>query len=779
MGLIATSLTATPAFAINERAQAHPANTVSEAPLGEPTVSDVELTPVEAPAEYTDSLTVPESAGDAQQKKLKAAPLRAASQVGAGVARIDLNSDIAVFGVVWDVSDSEPVRVEYRTLGGDEWSAWAELEVEATPESVDPEQVTQHGTEPAFVTSSEAVEVVAYTEDGEPATDLRVNLIDPNGADPVRNSLAPAASDESAVPEASEESERRDADVTPEEGQVEESLPPASEPESDSDIDSGQGAEAPAADKSQTTATAEASISTAINYATGTADAAPVAGLSNFAIKSRKSWGPNEGYRDKDPDPGTKYKGAIVHHTAGGNSYTRGEVPGIIRGVYYYHAVTKRWGDIGYHLIVDKYGGVWEGRYGALSRSFVGAQAIGANYDTFGISVLGTFTSSAPPAAAQDAVAKGIAWMFNKFNIKNPNGKMRIRGVDNVARTLPTIAGHREVGSGTWAATACPGTPFQNRLPSIRNKVESYMWPPLSGMVQRHEDKDRFGTAAKAALATHKDGADTVYIANGMDFPDALAGGAAAGLDDAPMLLTLKSSVPSQTTNAIKKLKPGNIIILGGKGTVSASVEKKLGALASNIERLGGTDRYDTAAKIADAKFDTASTVYVASGQGFPDALSAVPVAGDEKSPLLLTQKGILPATTEKALNDLDPDKIVILGGTGVVNTAVERSLKKIANSERLSGKDRFETSANVALSGYSDADTVYVATGLAFPDALAGGPAATVEDAPLLLVWPHAVPAETEAALKKLGPKKIMILGGDGAVNHYTERVLDRYITK
>lgn len=778
LGLIASTIMATPALAEDQVvAQSTPSsiaatNTPATVEPSDPTVTDVELTPVELPAGYTTSNVVPKSTGDAQQHELRAAPLSAASQVPAGAARVELNSDVAVFGVVWDVSDSEPVRVEYRTLAEESWSGWEELEVEGTPEGVEAGNITQHGTEPAFVTGAAAVEVIAFTAEGEPTTDLEVNIIDPTGGGHVNNSLP---MEEGTVPSEPE------SDVVPEqEAPVE---PDASaESEVPTEPETPEQGDTPTTEQNPETVEISAAAGTAVNYANpGVASAANAGSFSSLTIKSRVSWGANENYRDKKPDPGTTYKGAIVHHTAGSNGYSRSEVPSIIQGVYYYHAVTKGWGDIGYHLVVDKYGGVWAGRWGAVQRAFVGAQAIGANYDTFGISVLGTFTSKAPPAVAQDATAKAIAWMFNKFNIDDPNGKMRILGVDNNARTIPTIAGHREVGSGTRAATACPGTPFQNRLPSIRNKVESYMWPPLSGNVKRHWGEDRYATAADTSKKSFPDGANTVYIANGMNFPDALAGGASAGIDDAPLLLTRHNKIPPQTTKELQRLKPTEIVVLGGSGVVNGSVATQL-KKHGKVTRYGGDDRFETAADLALDRTPSASTVYIANGMNFPDALSGVPIAAKDKAPLLLTRGASIPAETKNALASISPDKIVILGGSGVVSSKVATDLGKYSSSKptRRDGIDRYQTAAKTAQSKYKGTvDTVYVANGMDFPDALAGGPSARKADSPFLLVARDRIPKHTADALKKMDPNKIVILGGTGAVSRNNEHRLDRYVSE
>ncbi len=145
-------------------------------------------------------------------------------------------------------------------------------------------------------------------------------------------------------------------------------------------------------------------------------------------------------------------------------------MPGLLRGIYYYHAVTRGWGDIGYQFLVDKYGGVWEGRAGGITKMTEGAQAYGANQLTFGISILGSYTGSVPPVVAQDAVAKTIAWKLNLHGIKSIDGTISVPGSDLKGRSIPIVSGHRDVG-----ATDCPGNAYYNILPQMRTKVKGYM----------------------------------------------------------------------------------------------------------------------------------------------------------------------------------------------------------------------------------------------------------------------------------------------------------------
>jgi hypothetical protein len=191
------------------------------------------------------------------------------------------------------------------------------------------------------------------------------------------------------------------------------------------------------------------------------------------SIISRSGWGANESLRRGSPSYASNVRAVTVHHTAGNNSYTREQAPGIVRGIYHYHTQSLGWSDIGYNMLVDRYGRIYEGRFGGLDRAVIGAHAGGFNSGTFGISILGTFTSVAPTTASFNAMADAIAWKAAIHGV-DPKGRVTLtsggstRYSAGTRVTLPTIFGHRDV-----SATECPGTQFYNRLPQLRDRVAS------------------------------------------------------------------------------------------------------------------------------------------------------------------------------------------------------------------------------------------------------------------------------------------------------------------
>lgn len=296
---------------------------------------------------------------------------------------------------------------------------------------------------------------------------------------------------------------------------------------------------------------------------------------------------------------------------------------------------------------------------------------------------------------------------------------------------------------------------------------------PSSGVVYRSGGDNRFQTAV-AISRQFKPGVSDVYVATGMDYPDALAAAGAAGSKNAPVLLVGKNSVDPQVKAEVKRLRPKRIVIVGGTGVVSGSVEQQLRGLgvAGKVVRLDGANRYDTAAKVARDAFGTSkvNAVFVASGQDFPDALTASAAAGHLGGPVLLTMSGQLPAETSKALADLKPAKSYVVGGPGVISDSVKSRVGTAGKNKpvRLGGANRFQTAQRVANGAFgSKAKLTVVANGMNFPDALAGAALAGSRDGPVLLTLSDELPGETRQALTNPKPANVMVSGGPAVVSN------------
>lgn len=192
-------------------------------------------------------------------------------------------------------------------------------------------------------------------------------------------------------------------------------------------------------------------------------------------IVSRAQWGADESLRGHDPDYSSDTRAGILHHTATSNTYSREEAAGIVRAIYSYHTQSLGWSDIGYNLLVDRFGTVYEGRAGGLERGVVGSHSGGFNTETFGISVIGTFTSGLPPGPALDALAGAVGWMFRVHGIDaDPNATVDItsrgstRYPEGHLARMHTLSGHRDV-----SATACPGDALYAHLSELRRLIHA------------------------------------------------------------------------------------------------------------------------------------------------------------------------------------------------------------------------------------------------------------------------------------------------------------------
>lgn len=268
------------------------------------------------------------------------------------------------------------------------------------------------------------------------------------------------------------------------------------------------------------------------------------------------------------------------------------------------------------------------------------------------------------------------------------------------------------------------------------------------GPVRRVAGAGRVATAAALSLAQFTpDRTDTVVIARADSYADALAAGPLARARNAPLLLSDQSSLSFETAAEIRRLGVETALLMGRTGALSPQLEADLEALGvTTIQRIGGTNRYETAA-LAARELGSPGRVYVVEGanadpsRGWPDAVAVSALAADEGAPILLVERDRLPAETAAALSHHPGATIV--GGTAAVSTAVEQALAALAvTTDRVAGGTRFETSvllAQRALAG-GPALRLWLATGANFPDSLAAGPAVAADGGVLLLAPTRSV---------------------------------------
>lgn len=306
---------------------------------------------------------------------------------------------------------------------------------------------------------------------------------------------------------------------------------------------------------------------------------------------------------------------------------------------------------------------------------------------------------------------------------------------------------------------------------------------PATPAVNRIAGANRYATAAAVSVSAYPSGATDVMVATGLGFPDALAGSAAAGMLSMPVLLTMQNEIPSQTRAELGRLNPQRIWVLGGTGVISEGVRSALVPYASSgqVTRVSGADRYGTAAEISERWYaQGVQAAFVAVGTSFADALAGGPAAALRDSPLLLVKTDSIPPATQAELNRLKPQRIYVLGGTAVINAAVATALDAYTTGPvtRLAGANRFATAGAITRTFWpAKVSPAYVASGMTFPDALAGGAVAGKLGVPMLLANQNDATLFTGQEVLRLSPLRLTMLGGTASLSAAVETRLKRLL--
>lgn len=253
---------------------------------------------------------------------------------------------------------------------------------------------------------------------------------------------------------------------------------------------------------------------------------------------------------------------------------------------------------------------------------------------------------------------------------------------------------------------------------------------------------DRYETAAAASKA-YFGSANSAVLCTGLNFPDALAAAPFAKIAAAPLLLSRKDSVPQATLDELERLEATNVFVVGGEAVLTDAVVDQLETAGYTTERIPGATRYDTANRIAARIVDAGSsdgtwdgTAFFVRGDTFPDALAVGPVAAQAGAPIFLVKSTEIPTVVHDAITNLNIKQGFVVGGENAVSIAVRDEIETILTAnggpgdptERWSGADRYATAAEVIDRAmgyrYIDLDTLGLATGENFPDALGGGAA-------------------------------------------------------
>jgi len=286
---------------------------------------------------------------------------------------------------------------------------------------------------------------------------------------------------------------------------------------------------------------------------------------------------------------------------------------------------------------------------------------------------------------------------------------------------------------------------------------------------QRLAGRDRVATAAAISQDLYGNGeASAALLARADDFPDSLAGAPAAREVGGPLLLTRGDGLSNTARQELSRVLAdgATVYLLGGEGALGDRVATDVEALGFAAKRLAGSGRYETAVRIAETIPET-RTAFVASGEGFADALAAAAVAGDRGWPILLTAQDRLPEEVGAYMDRAGFDTVHVVGGAGVIDDSVVAELNRRAGSvSRVAGGTRFETARALSLRFMPETETVGVASGEEFADALAGGVHAAADGAPLALVAGNRLFQPQRRQLRRLQPETAVVYGGRAAVS-------------
>lgn len=351
----------------------------------------------------------------------------------------------------------------------------------------------------------------------------------------------------------------------------------------------------------------------------------------------------------------------------------------------------------------------------------------------------------------------GLHWGGSAFKLSlySPDGNLYSE-VSAATSPVALVAPFAEPGTWTYTVTAlavpCPNYPYA----VIAGEVEAVLQGP-----------NRYQTAVKISRSGWADGSNVVLLARGDGFPDGLSGVPLAYKLGAPILLSNSKTLNEDTREEILRLGAEKVIILGGSGAISEEIEAELVDIVETVTRLGGNNRYDTSALIALelAQDEKLKGAFIVTGEAFPDALTAGSYAAIQGLPVLLTKSKDMPQVIRQTLAALEVEQTVVVGGYGAVSEAVFATLPAPV---RVSGNNRYETALALAeMFLPDDIQQVYIATGLDFPDALAGGALAARGNSGVLLLPGKTgqLPLCLEEYLGTGEINSVVIFGGPGVV--------------
>ncbi len=394
--------------------------------------------------------------------------------------------------------------------------------------------------------------------------------------------------------------------------------------------------------------------------------------------------------------------------------------------------------------VMSRYSGSWEPAVSVTATVAV-TSLPASNHVTQGATISGTASGAVPGSTVRLQLASEST--ARVATIVNGAWSVSLVGAPNgdTSFTVRAAYGTRSVGPAVGGPLSIDAIPTQR----------------VAGV-------DRFDTSVKIAQQAYPATAKTVYVATGLNYPDALSAGPAAAKEGGPLLL-VAYTLSDAVRNEILSLHPTTIRIVGGVNAVPPAVESALvdvgTQVGATVTRIAGSDRFETSRQLATTAFGgSIPTAFVATATNFPDALAAGAAAGASGAPVLLVNGGaasVDPLTTSY-LSSKGTTSVKVVGGVNVVTPGVAAGLG--ANGvtvTRLAGSDRFETADQVGRASFPTFTTAYLASGFGFPDALAGSALAAAKGAPLFTTNGSCVPRSVLTDLGAQNAQQVVLLGG------------------
>lgn len=463
-------------------------------------------------------------------------------------------------GVTWahgskDIEESE-IAFDVRTRTGDTWSDWTELEYHdehgPDPDSAEARRA-RPGTDPLLVGKVDQVQVRVAGAEALPS-DMRLAVIDPGK-------------------ETQTAQERPALDTTAMDGTP------------------GDATALPAAEVTETGAEDGAEDGTE----DGELDLQAATYTPKPQIFSRAQWGADESMREKSSLNYYEVHAGFVHHTVNANNYTRREVPALLRSIYAYHTQSRGWSDIGYNFLVDRFGRIWEGRYGGVDRPVVGAHTLNYNDYSFAMSAIGNFELTQPSRAMIQAYGALFAWKLSLHGVNASSTKQWVGSKD-----FQAINGHRDA-----ASTACPGKYLYAKIPDIRKLAAEAQ----RGWDGRELESNLAGTPHPDLVVRRaSDGKGFIIPTGGLT---SFAPGVAA-LSNVEDGATLVAS-PDLTGDGV-----GDLLVRGGAGSAVVRPGSDTGAFGEGIKETRAFNGRDLITAVGDLNGDSRNDLvarHVATGR--------------------------------------------------------------------------------------------------------------------------------------------------------------------